>query len=389
MVTHRRAFLKRTGASAAALTGLAGCVGGGGGTEYERKIGFVSSLTGSLSTFGEGLRQGAEIALDDVNSEVDDEFEMVFADTEGSVETARSVVQEQIENGCIALTGPVSSDVGVGLRDLLMQEEVPMVGPVITNPEVTQDGTDYMYRTYGNGEQLALATLEYYENVGASNVSAIFADYSYGRKFKEYFEMHMADFGVELISSTFVPLGTDNFRPTLSNIDPDETDAFLGIYPGNNGVVLIEQAKDAGLIDGKYHIGGNLYGSNAFLSAMGNTVEGVGYHGVDRRTDAAADFISKKQERFDERAETIDFLGYDAAYTAMQAVVQAEEQTPQSTNTTLGEIELPSISGFDINFNESGDNQTFRSSLLRWEIQDDSPVAAVEYKTSELPPRES
>lgn len=389
MVTNRRTFLKRGGAAAALMTGLAGCTGDDEETEYERKIGFVSSLSGPLSTFGEGLQQGAEIALDDINAELDEPFEMVFGDTEGSVESARTVTQQQIEDDCVVLTGPVSSDVGVGLRDLLMEEEVPMVAPVVTNPEVTQEGTDYMYRTYGNGEQLALATLEYYESINVQSVGAIFADYSYGRKFQEYFTGNMADFGVDLVSETFVPLGTDNFVPDLSNIDPDEVDAYLGIYPGNNGVVMIEQARDQGLIDGKNHVGGNLYGSNAFLNAMGEGVDGVGYHGVDRRTDAAADFMQKKDEKFGERAETIDYLGYDAAYTAMQAVLEAEERTPQGVNTALKEISVPSISGFDIDFNDAGVNTTFQSSLLRWHVEGGEPESRVEYKTSEIPPIDS
>ena len=73
-------------AAAAALMSLTGC--GTGGSSEAIKIGAIGPVTGAAAIYGQAVKNGAEIAIEEVNAKGELKFELKFQDDENDAEKA-------------------------------------------------------------------------------------------------------------------------------------------------------------------------------------------------------------------------------------------------------------------------------------------------------------
>ena len=74
------------------------CFNGVNAEEQNVKIGFLSPQTGPIAVYAEGLEMGGEIAIDDLNTKYDGEynFELVIADSACDENQADDAAQELV-----------------------------------------------------------------------------------------------------------------------------------------------------------------------------------------------------------------------------------------------------------------------------------------------------
>lgn len=380
---NRRKYLQTAGAvGTGLLTGLAGCAGSGG--EWERTIAINTPQTGPIGFIGESIIQGSEVAIEEFNQQNDGEdISLTIADTAGEVEEARSVTQEAIEDGAVAITGTISSDVAVSIRELLESEEVPHLTPIAGEPAITQDGTDFSFRLPGSETQKEFGMLQFFEEQGVEDVAIIGADYSYPRTTVEEFERFAPDFGISIESASFVPLGTDNFRPEL-DFNNEDVDAIFLPYPGANGVTLIQQIREEGLFEDNIIVGDYGYGSVPYLSALQEDIVGVNNWGADLTSDRSQQVVSAVDGQFDTRAAIYHLLGYDSVMTIARSISQADSLDPVAVRDMMREIDYNAASGWRVTFGENGDCETYRMVINEWIQQDDRIVNERRFRSDEI-----
>ena len=114
------------------------------------RIGGSFALTGPIPTLGLDIRQGAELAIDDLNAAGGLEgfmFELVAEDgacdgTQGTNVGNKFASDETI----IAVTGGTCSGETFGLLPILQEARIPFVSPSATNPDITSAGCDVCNR---------------------------------------------------------------------------------------------------------------------------------------------------------------------------------------------------------------------------------------------------
>ena len=114
-----------TVAAAAVLSSLAGCGGGtssGGGKAGAVKIGAIGPITGAAAIYGQAVKHGAEIAVEEVNAKGGLQVELKFEDDENDAEKAVNAYNNlkdwgmQVSLGttttqpCIAVSTEINSD---------------------------------------------------------------------------------------------------------------------------------------------------------------------------------------------------------------------------------------------------------------------------------------
>ena len=135
-------------AAAAVVAGLS-C---GGGNAI--KVGLVVPLTGDVKTFGESTRNGAMLAIEEVNAAGGingKKIEVVATDDKNDPTETGNAGSKLIDmDRVVAVIGSVSSKCSVPLSDKCQSAKIPMITPTSTNPKVTvgEDGKrkDYVFR---------------------------------------------------------------------------------------------------------------------------------------------------------------------------------------------------------------------------------------------------
>ena len=118
------------------------------------KVGLVVPLTGDVKTFGESTRNGAMLAIDEVNAAggINGKQIAVVAtdDKNDPTETSNAGAKLIDMDRVVAVIGSVSSKCSVPLSDKCQNARIPMITPTSTNPKVTvgEDGKrkDYVFR---------------------------------------------------------------------------------------------------------------------------------------------------------------------------------------------------------------------------------------------------
>lgn len=115
------------------------------------KIGFMAPLTGDLQSFGESMKKGSLLALEERQYKVGDfKIEFVMADDRNDATEAVNMAQKLITRDKVtAIVGPLTSKNSIPVSELAHHFKVPVITPVATNPKVTMDNgrrKEYMFR---------------------------------------------------------------------------------------------------------------------------------------------------------------------------------------------------------------------------------------------------
>jgi branched-chain amino acid transport system substrate-binding protein len=142
----RRTFAKvATAAAAAAVTPFnIGRAQGG-----PLKIGVLLPRSGVQAGLGQSCQRGADIAPA-VLKEMGYSFpvELLNADTESSVDVARSRAEKLINEGAHVLTGAFDSGQSAAIAQVAEQKGVPYVINIAAAPQITEQGYQYVFRNF-------------------------------------------------------------------------------------------------------------------------------------------------------------------------------------------------------------------------------------------------
>ena len=123
----RRHFLCTAGAALVAGLGSA-C-----SSTQPVRVGFLGGLSGRVSDLGIGGRNGAQLAVDDINAAGGlngRALELLTRDDEQNAEVARTRLRELLDQRVDWVIGPVTSTMAAAVLPLVNERRVPMISPL-------------------------------------------------------------------------------------------------------------------------------------------------------------------------------------------------------------------------------------------------------------------
>jgi branched-chain amino acid transport system substrate-binding protein len=113
-------------------------------------VGFYGSLTGDGASFGISSREGAQMAVDDINSAGGllggRKIKLLVEDDQSKPEEASNAVTKLItQDKVVGVIGEVASRRSLAAGPVCQKYQTPMVSPASTNERVTEIG-DYIFR---------------------------------------------------------------------------------------------------------------------------------------------------------------------------------------------------------------------------------------------------
>src|SRR6187431_3287783 len=161
--------------------------GGAADTTGDILVGFYGSLTGDGASFGQSSREGAELAVDELNGAggvLGRQLRLLVEDDQSRPEEASNAVTKLVtQDRVVAVIGEVASRRTLAAAPVAQRYKVPLITPASTNEKVTAVG-DYIFRVCFidpfQGEVLAKFAYTDLKARRAAILTDITQDYSVG-----------------------------------------------------------------------------------------------------------------------------------------------------------------------------------------------------------------
>lgn len=169
--------------SVAAATLLSGC----GKVPDTIKIGVAQPLSGPLGALGQDLLNGVNLAVEELNKggyTVDGKrvtLEVVAVDDKADVATGKTVAQQLVDSGVVAVIGHLNSGVSIETAPIYAAKGIAQIA-ISTNPKFTQLGFPTTFRMVANDNLQARAIGSFAATqLGASRYAALDDGTPYGK----------------------------------------------------------------------------------------------------------------------------------------------------------------------------------------------------------------
>jgi len=343
------------------------------------KIATQSPLSGGQSALGEGIKLGAQLAVEKLKSPLEKlgyKVELVPFDDQAKpdvgVSNAKNIISDK---DILAVIGHLNSGVAIPSSEVYKEVNVAMISPANTNPVVTDRGYPSVNRVCGRddvqgvvGAEFAAGTLK------TKSVYIVHDKTQYGQSIAEFFKADSEKKGVKILGFE----GTEeksNFDPILTPIKAKNPDLvyFGGIY--DQGAPFFKQAREKG-IKAKF-LGPDGLDSSDLVKIAGKAAVGMHYTSAAGPASAlpkAKTFVDEFKKKFGKNPEPYAAEAYDATAIALRAVEEVvkagKTPTREDVSTAVRKVKLSGLTG-DIAFDGKGDREKAQYFVL--EVASDDP----------------
>src|SRR5712671_3036021 len=112
------------------------------------KIGVLLPRSGYLSFIGQSCQKGADLAPGVIKEMLGVDIELMNADFETNVDTARTRAERLIQEGANVLVGPFDSGAASAIAQVAEQRGIPFIINIAAAPQITEQGYKFVFRNF-------------------------------------------------------------------------------------------------------------------------------------------------------------------------------------------------------------------------------------------------
>ena len=316
------------------------------------EVGFFGALTGPQATFALSGKNGARLAIDQLNAGggvLGKKLDLLVEDDHNEPSEAASAVSKLItRDHVVALIGENASSRSLAAAPIAQNYQVPMVSPSSTNVEVTKKG-DYVFRVcfIDPYQGKAVATFAR-QTLGAKTAAVLVdakSDYSVG--LAESFRRAFTGLGGEIVSELKYAEGDSDFSAQLTALRSAAPDALMipGYY--TDAGLIARQARSLGIQSTL--LGADGWDSPKLAEIGGAAVEGAyfsNHYSADDPSEAVRTFVAAYRKAYGAAPDSIAALSYDAARLIADAMRRAGSTEGKRVRDALAATaDFPGVTG--------------------------------------------
>src|SRR5437762_3612461 len=112
------------------------------------KVGVILPRSGTLGLTGQSCQKGADLAPGVIKELLGVDLELMNADFESNVDTARTRAERLIQDGAHVLVGAFDSGASAAIAQVAEQRGVPFVINIAAAPQITEQGYKFVFRNF-------------------------------------------------------------------------------------------------------------------------------------------------------------------------------------------------------------------------------------------------
>lgn len=372
------AFGKRAAALVAVIAATFGAPGSGSSAlaagPLDVRIGFVSPLSGDDANYGRDLENGVQLALDEANAQslkIGDQtahFVLVPLDDRADPRLGVQAAATLANQGVNAVVGHFNSGSAIPASRIYESAGIPMISPAATNPVITSQGFANTFMVIANDAQNAgVAGAWAVDTMKAKRVAIVDDRSAFGQGEADVFERTVREHGGNVVAREFAEGPTNDFGPQLAKIKAADVDLLYFGGLARQGAALVKQMKARSMR--AQFVGGGGVANADFTQAAGAAGEGAMAWEYGRplaQLPEGPRFEQTYKSRFGTSVLAYAPFGYDAAWAAIHAMVNAKSAKPDVYRSALKALSFDGVTGH-IAFEADGSLKNGTSTL--WQVK--------------------
>ena len=331
---------------------LAGCGGGSNaattdnsGTEENTatgtafKIGGTSPLTGDAAIYGNAVKNGAELAVQEINAEGGDiQFEVHFEDDQGQPDLAANAYAALKDWGMQLSLGAVTSKPGEAIAPLHQEDHIFALTPSASS-EANVENNDVVFQMCFTDPNQGVASADYIadQQLGTKIGIIYQSDEVYSVGIRDTFVEEAEAKGLDIVvEQTFTADNRNDFSVQLNACRDAGADLlFLPIYYTPASLILT-QANQMGYAPKIFGVDGmdGILTVENFDTSLAEGVMLLTPFNADATDEATVNFVTKYEEAYGETPNQFAADAYDCIY-AYKLALETAGCTPDMSASEL------------------------------------------------------
>src|SRR4051812_4729524 len=142
------------------------------------KVGVILPRSGYLGFIGQSCQKGADLAPGVIKEMLGVDIELMNADFESNVDTARTRAERLIQEGANVLVGPFDSGAAAAIAQVAEQRGMPFIINIAAAPQITEQGYKFVFRNFQTAGELVRNGLDLigdlFKATGATPATAVY-----------------------------------------------------------------------------------------------------------------------------------------------------------------------------------------------------------------------
>lgn len=337
-------------------------------THADVEVAVVGPMSGEYAMFGEQMRRGAKLAVDDINAGggvLDEEVELIIGDDQCDPIKAVEIANRLPTDGVMFVAGHLCSAASVHASRIYAEEGIIQISPASTDPKLTDEGGDNVFRVSGRQDQQAVIAGNFLARAfGSKKIAIVHNDSLHGRKLAVTISKILNEAGIrEAYFEPYDPAAND-YSELMAALKRLGVEVFYVAGHHSESALMIKQAHEIGYRP--QLVSSDTLTAVEFWQMSGGAGEGAIMSSPPdpRLNPAAAPVVSRfRAQKFEPKGYTL--TTYAAVQVWAQAIRKAGSSEPQKVIEILKSNRFKTILG-EISFDAKGDVSLPSYVWYRW-----------------------
>ncbi|MCX8017375.1 MAG: ABC transporter substrate-binding protein [Rhodocyclaceae bacterium] len=291
------------------------------------KIGFLSTLSGPAAGLGTEIRDGFQLALQELGGKFGGlPAEVIVADDKQDTNTAKQITERFLKKDKVDfMTGIVFSNILLTIAKPVFDSQTFYISANAGPSQLAgEDCNPYFFNVAWQNDNVAEAMGKWATDQGYKNVIGVAPNYPAGKDalngFKRFFKGNMSD-------ELYTKLGQLDYAAELAQLRAARPDAVFFFLPGGMGINFIKQFVAAGLSKDMRLITSGFSADEDTIKAVGTPMLGLfnsSHWAYDLDNAANKKFVADFEKEYGRLPSLYASQGYDAAMLIDSAVRQTK-----------------------------------------------------------------
>src|ERR687885_2103612 len=333
------------------------------------KLGFYAPLSGPNAAAGIDMLNAAKLAIANANTAGGVLGRRITLDAQDSPcnpQVAVQTAQKLVTDGVVAVVGPYCSGDAIPASTIYHRAGIAMVTSAATNPKLTEQGFDNIFRTIGrDDEQGVFAAGVIVRKLHGTRVAIIHDNTVYAKGLAEQTRLALRKYpGAKVVFFDAIVSGSHDFSSILTRLRSmrPQVTYFTGYYA--DGGLLLKQFEQLG-VPGKF-MAGDSNNDPTFIKLAGAYAEKALVTGapIPQLVPSAAGFVKQYTATYHRGPGAYSAYTYDATNVVVHAITVARSAAPAAIVRALHMTkDYRGVTG-PITFNRVGDRVQIQYILI-------------------------
>ena len=362
--------------AAMAVTALTGCGSNSGSSSKKDAdkyyIGGIGPTTGATAIYGTAVKNGAQIAVDEINAAGGingKQIEYRFEDDQNDAEKAVNAYNTLKDWGMQMLVGTTTTAPCIAVAGKTASDNMFQITPSASAPSVLSSGNGNIFQVCFTDPNQGIASAQYIaENKLAKKIGIIYDSSDvYSSGIEEKFEAEAKTQGLNIVSkAAFTADSKTDFGTQLQKAKDAGADLlFLPIYYQEASIIL-KQADTMGYKPKFFGVDGmdGILTVENFDTKLAEDVMLLTPFAADAKDKTVQNFVKTYKEKYKDTPNQFAADSYDAVYALKAAIEESKATTDMSASDlcdalkgAMTKIKMQGLTGGEdgLTWNESGE----------------------------------